>query len=157
LVARGILVDGEQLLIVFEHVVGDVELHLHQRLALRVLCLHVDDAAYVEDDVVVSLVLVVTMQIPVARLVVNLHVAHPKGAVYLELGIEEIGTCVAVVQSGVDDFHRLVPGGGERGEWEELVLPHVVKELLHDVGVLESLNVWEVGKIELLTVDSVNF
>jgi hypothetical protein len=30
-------------------------------------------------------------------------------------------------------FHSLVPGGGEWREWEELVLPHVVKELLHNL------------------------
>ena len=27
----------------------------------------------------------------------------------------------------------LVPGGGEWREWEEFVLPHVVKELLHNL------------------------
>ena len=59
------------------HVVGDGELHLDEALALRVLGIHIQFAAYVEDDVVIAFVLVVAMHIPVARLVVYLHVAHP--------------------------------------------------------------------------------
>jgi hypothetical protein len=127
LIARRILVDGEQLLIVLEDILGDVELHLRQRGTLGVsgFCIYV--AADVQNHVVVSFVLVVGVKKPVARLVVNLHVAHPKGSGNLDFGVEEIGPCIAVVQSGVDDFHLPVVGGGKRGEWEEFVLPHVVK------------------------------
>ena len=61
----------------FQYVFGDVELHLHKGFALRVFGVEVDDAADVQYHIVVSFVLVVAMKIPVARLVVNLHVAHP--------------------------------------------------------------------------------
>ena len=134
LIARGILVDGQQLLIVLIHVVGDGELHLDEALALRVLGIHIQFAAYVEDDVVIAFVLVVAMHIPVARLVVYLHVAHPQGAANLDFGIEEVGACIAIVQARVDDFHLLMDVGGELGEWEELVLPHVMQELFHTPG-----------------------
>ena len=127
LIARRILVDGEQLLIVLEDILGDVELHLRQRGTLGVSGFRIYVAADVQNHVVVSFVLVVGVKIPVARLVVNLHVAHPESSGNLDFGVEEIGSCIAVVQSGVDDFHLPVVGGGKRGEWEEFVLPHVVK------------------------------
>ena len=127
LIARWILVDGEQLLIVLEDILGDVELHLCQRGPLGISGFRIDGAADVQNHVVVSLVLVVGVKKPVARLVVNLHVAHPKGSGNFDFSVEEIGPCIAVVQSGVDDFHLPVVGGGKRGEWEEFVLPHVVK------------------------------
>lgn len=127
LIARRILVDGEQLLIVLENILGDVELHLRQRGTLGVSGFRIYVAADVQNHVVVSFVLVVGVKIPVTRLVVNLHVAHPESSGNLDFGVEEIGSCIAVVQSGVDDFHLPVVGGGKRGEWEEFVLPHVVK------------------------------
>ena len=127
LIARGILVDGEQFLIVLEHIIRNVELHLRQRGTLGVSGFRIYVAADVQNHVVVSFVLVVSMKIPVARLVVNLHVAHPESSGNLDFGVEEIGPCIAVVQSGVDDFHLPVVGGGKRGEWEEFMLPHVVK------------------------------
>jgi hypothetical protein len=89
--------------------------------------IRIDGAADVQNHVVVSLIFVVGMKIPVARLVVNLHVAHPQRTVNLDFSVEEIGPCIAIVQSGVDDFHLPVVGGGKRGEWEEFVLPHIVK------------------------------
>ena len=127
LIARRILVDGEQLLIVLQHMIRNIELHLNQQGTLRVSGFRIDGAADVQNHVVVSLILVVGMKMPVARLVVNLHVAHPQRTVNFDFSVEEIGPCIAVVQSGVDDFHLPVVGGGKRGEWEEFVLPHIVK------------------------------
>jgi hypothetical protein len=57
------------------------------------------------------LIMLMTMQIPVAGLVVNLHIAYPQCAIDLHLGIEEVGTAVTIVQSWV--YHDdLSPIGG---------------------------------------------
>ena len=59
------------------YVFGDVELQLHEGLAFRVLCFYIDGSANVQDDVVVAFILVMSVHIPVACLVMNLHVSHP--------------------------------------------------------------------------------
>ena len=61
----------------FRYVFGDVELQLHERLAFRVLGFYIDDSANVQDNVVVAFILIMSVHIPVACLVVNLHVSHP--------------------------------------------------------------------------------
>ena len=77
LVAGRILVDAQQFLIMFRYVFGDVELQLHEGLAFRVLGFYIDGSANVQDDVVVAFILIMSVHIPVACLVVNLHVSHP--------------------------------------------------------------------------------
>ena len=77
LVAGRILVDAQQFLIMLRYVFGDVELQLHEGLALRVLGFYIDGSANVQDDVVVAFILIMSVHIPVACLVVNLHVSHP--------------------------------------------------------------------------------
>ena len=127
LIAGWILVDGEQFLIVSEHVFGDAELHLREGFSLGVAGFQVDDSANVEHHVVVSLVLLVSVQIPVARFVVYFDIAHPEHSVYLDFSIEEIGPRIAVVQPWVDDFHLPMVGSMERRKWKQLVFPYIVK------------------------------
>ena len=50
-----------------------------------------------EHHIVIAMVFVVVMQIPVARLVVYLHVAHPEDAANVDLGIEEVWARIAIV------------------------------------------------------------
>ena len=115
-------------------------------------------SANVQDNVVVAFILIMSVHIPVACLVVNLHVAHPQGSVEFDFGIEEIGPCIAVVQSGVNYFHSLVPGGGEWREWEELVLPHIMKELLHIVSAFMVYRIASFGtQVLLLDLDGCKF
>ena len=61
-----------------------------------------------QDDIVVRLVFVVSVQIPIARFVVNLHITYPKGVIDLYFGIKEIGTAIMVMQSGVNHFNNIV-------------------------------------------------
>lgn len=62
----------------------------------------------------------------------NFHVAHPQRTVDLHFRVEEVGTGIPVVQTGVDDFHGLSVCGGKRVERKHPVLPYIVKKLLHD-------------------------
>ena len=77
LVARRIGVCLLQLLVMFPDIVGHVELHLFDKLPIGIHHLCIENASHVENHVGVVLVLVVTMQIPVTRLVVDLHIPHP--------------------------------------------------------------------------------
>ena len=92
---------------------------------------HVGLSAHVEHHVVVCRVVVVAVSVPVARLVVYLHVAHPQGAVHLHLRVEEVGSGVAVVQAGVEHLHSSVVGGLQVSQGEQLVLPAVVQQCFH--------------------------
>ena len=117
LIAGWILVDGEQFLIVSEHVFGYAELHLREGFSLELRA----------SRSMIPLVLLVSVQIPVARLVVYFDIAHPEHSVYLDFSIEEIGPRIAVVQSWVDDFHLPMVGSMERRKWKQLVFPYIVK------------------------------
>ena len=84
-------------------------------------------AAIREDNIIIALVLIVAMQIPVARLVVDLHVAHPERLPYPDLRIEEVGTCVAIVQSRIDYLDSHAVARHQFPQREELVLPHIMQ------------------------------
>ena len=66
------------------------------------------------------------MRQPVGRLQVYLHISHPHGSCYAHLSIEEVGPCIAVLQSGVDNLNLLPFCGGKSGQWEELMLPYIM-------------------------------
>ena len=56
-----------------------------------------------------------------------LHVAHPHGAVYAQLGVEEVGPRMRVVQSGVNYLHRSSVGGAQLMQRQYAVLPYIVQ------------------------------
>ena len=120
-------VGSQQCGIVLCNVWRDVELQLRNGLPTGVIQLLVDFAGYVEDDVLVGGVAVVTVTMPVARLVVYLHVAHPQHTVNLHLGFEKIGACILVVTTGVEHLDTAPIDGGKRAKRENLVLPAVVE------------------------------
>ena len=67
--------------------------------------------------------------IPVGSLDVHLYVASPHYAVFLDLGIEEIGPCIVVAQSRVKYIEGFVV---ERlNVEEEALLPYKIHEFLH--------------------------
>ena len=81
-----------------------IELHLADKLTIRIHHFRIQDANHMEDDIVVTLVLIMAMNIPVARLVVNLDVPYPERAPYLNLRIKEIRAGIAVMQTWVNHF-----------------------------------------------------
>ena len=66
-----------------------------------------------QHHIIIMVVLLMAVEIPVRRLVVYLHVSHPQRTVDLHLRVEEVGSCVAVVQSRINDLHVLSVGGLE--------------------------------------------
>ena len=127
LIAGRIAVRLQQFLVVAPHAVGHVELHLAYKLPVGVHHLGVEHARHVKDHVVVAPVFVVAMQIPVRRLVVYLHVAHPQCLADPHLRIEEVGPRIAVVQSRVDHLDGLSVTRRQLLQRKQLVLPHVVQ------------------------------
>ena len=127
LVAGRITVGLQQLVVMRPDHLGHVELHLRQILSPRVHHIGIDRTGHVEHHIVIAAILVVAVQIPVRRLVVNLHIPHPEGAVDIHLRIEEIGTCIVVVQSGVNHFDELAVGCLQFPQREHLVLPHIMQ------------------------------
>lgn len=100
-IARRIAVGLDQLVVVAAHLLRNRQLHLRRTAAVSGLGLGISESHDMEDDVVVMCVLFVTMEKPVAGLVVNLHIAHPQLPTYLHFGVEEVGAGVAVVESGI--------------------------------------------------------
>ena len=102
LVTGWILVGTQQFLVVLPDRGRDFQLHLWDVLSFCVCHLAIRVACDMQHDIVVSLVFVMSMQIPVARLVVNLHVTHPECLVDFHFSIEEIRSTVVIMQSGVN-------------------------------------------------------
>ena len=125
-IAGRILVGRDELLVVVGHLGGHLYLHLRQILAARVLHVAVGLTYDMEHDVIVARVVLMAMQVPVGRAVVNLDVAHPQRPVDFHLGIEEVGPCIAVVQSWVDDLHLATVGGRQCPQRQHLMFPHIV-------------------------------
>ena len=78
-----------------------------------------------------------TVLIPVASLQVYLDITHPKGVADTHLGIEEVGTGITIMQSGIDDFHRSSVCCLQRMEWQQTMFPRVVQQLFHRKRSLE--------------------
>ena len=117
--------------VVLAHIGGDGQTELGRMLAVgrSDLCIH--GLHHMQDDIVVGGVELMAMALPVAGAQVDFHVAHPHLTAHAHLGVEKIGTRMAVVQSGVDDFHLLPVGGRERTKREDAVFPDVVQQLFH--------------------------
>ena len=125
--ARRIAVEGKQTTIVGEHVLRHLELHLRQVVATFRHDIGIHHRRHVQDHVVVRRVGVVTMQKPVGRALVNLHIAHPHHAVDAHLGVEEVGSGVHVMQSGVYHLHAASVGSLQFGERQNTMLPYIVQ------------------------------
>ena len=110
-IARRILVFVKKLLIVLTHKGRNIHLQLWKIVAFCRFYVTVDDSGHVENHVVVGRIVVVSVQIPVAGAFMDFHVTHPKRSVDFHLGIEEVGSRMMVVQSGVYDFHGLSVSG----------------------------------------------
>ena len=72
--------------------------------------------------------MVVAVHVPVGGTLMYLHIAHPQCAVYLYLGVEEVGTRMTVVQSGIYHLNRAPIGGAQLVQRQYAVLPDVVEE-----------------------------
>ena len=79
-------------------------------MSFRRLYVAVSLAYHVQHYVVVIGITVVPMLIPMRRSVVNLYVAHPLSTPNLHLGIEEIRSAIAVMQSRVDNLNDTSAG-----------------------------------------------
>ena len=80
-----------------------------------------------EHRVVVVRITLMTMQEPVARLVVDLHITYPQCTTDFHLRIEEVRAGIKIMQTRVDDLHRLAVGGVQSLQRIELVLPAIVQ------------------------------
>ena len=117
-VTRWVLIGFQQFAVIGTDRVGTGEEELGDGFAVGAAYLAVDVLGDVQDDGIVDRVGVMSMAVPVGRLLVNFDVAYPKHAVQFELGVEEVGACVGVAQSGVNHFHGLAGGGPQLGEWK---------------------------------------
>ena len=107
LITRWVAVCLQQLVIVHSDGFRHVELHLTDKLAIGVHHLRIDDACYVKDYIVIITILVMTMEIPVRRLVVDLHVSHPQRGTNPDLRIEEVWPRISVMQTRVNHLDGL--------------------------------------------------
>ena len=115
-----------QFVVTAGYIIGAAQYELGNRLAVTAAHRAVGLAHYVQDNVVVGRIRLVSVLLPKGGTVVQFHVAHPQHAVQLQLGIEEVGACIGVGQAGIDDFHPLAVSGAEFLQRENLVFPKVM-------------------------------
>ena len=108
-----------------------VEAHLRHLVSARGVDVGVGRGSHVQDHVVIVRVVVVSVGVPVGRSLMDLHVSHPERAPDLNLGVEEVGTRVGVLQARVDHFDGLARDGHELRQRKELVPPTVLQECFH--------------------------
>ena len=120
-----------QLIITLFHIGRTTEHQLGQDFSAGQFNAAVFLTHHVQDDVGVCRVGGVSVAHPVRRLLMYLYVTHPEGTANFQLGIEEVGACIPVGQTGVNDFHRLAVGGKKRSKGEKAVVPDVVKKEFH--------------------------
>ena len=127
LIAGGIVVGVEQLLVIGFDSGRNLKLQLWQVFATRVLHVAVGHAHHMEHHIVVSRIVVVPVLVPVAGTVVNLHIAHPQRAVDLQLCVEEVGPGIpAVMESGIHYLDAPAISSLQGAQWPQLVFPDVV-------------------------------
>ena len=146
LVARGVEGGALKLVIVLLQSLGYGHHELRQVVAVLGKHVAVGLADHVEHHIIIGVVLVVSVDIPVTAFKVQLHVAHPQCVADAHLRIEEVRSCIAVVQSWVDDLHRPSVGGQQFSEWQHFVSPSVVKQFFHGFICLD------VAKLMLFSV-----
>ena len=117
----------KQFCIVLVNILGHLQHHLGYKVSLLCLYITVDHSHHVKHYIIIMGILVVTMQVPVARLVVYLDIAYPKRSAYLHLRIEEVRTCVSVVQPRVQHFHHPSVSGFQSFQWPHLMSPAIVQ------------------------------
>jgi len=66
------------------------------------------------------------MQQPIGSFFVDLHASRPYRAVDFYLGVEEVGTGVGVLYSGIDNSDRKPLGGSQWSTRVEFVFPNIV-------------------------------
>ena len=69
----------------------------------------------------------------------NFDITHPQFTVDAHLGIEEVGPCIAIEATGIDDLHPTAVGGDKVHRVDELMLPYVLHELFHKNAFGDSL------------------
>ena len=129
--ARRIAVVSEKALIILHHMRRNLQLHLRRTATVGGRHVHVYRRSNMQHHIVVSRILVVSVQKPVGRALVYLHIAHPQRAVKPNLGIEEVGTRVMVMQTGIDYLHESSVRSAELVERQYAVFPDIMQELFH--------------------------
>ena len=115
----------------FLYILWNAKLHLWDAIPRLCCYIAIYHLCHMKHHVVVCCILVVSMQKPVGRTVVNLHITHPQRAVNLHLSIEEVGTCIMIVQPRVNHLHDFPVGGDQFFQWKHLVFPAIVQQQLH--------------------------
>ena len=96
-IAGRISVRPKQFCIVLANMLRHRQHHLWYKVSLLRLHIAVGNANHMQHHIIIMCILVVSMQIPVARLVMYLDIAHPQRSVYLHLGVEEVWSGISVV------------------------------------------------------------
>ena len=96
-IAGRIGVRSQQFCIVLANMLRHRQHHLWYKVSLLRLHIAVGNANHMQHYIIIMDVLVVSMQIPIARLVMYLDIAHPHRSVYLHLGVKEVWSGISVV------------------------------------------------------------
>ena len=111
---------------------GDGEHQLGNELPVAAVDGGVALADNMEDDGVVTLVLVVVVEEPIGRLHVEFHVARPLCAVDDDLGAREVRPRVGIGEARVDDFDGKAVDGLEGRERKQTMSPDVAQQFFHE-------------------------
>ena len=96
-IAGRISVRPKQFCIVLANMLRHRQHHLWYKVSLLRLYITIGHPHHMQHYIIIMDVLVVSMQIPIARLVMYLDIAHPQRSVYLHLGVEEVWSGISVM------------------------------------------------------------
>ena len=124
--AGGIAVGLQEFFVVLCQLWRTVKLQLGYLLTVGAGYCGVDIGSYVQDDRIVCCILMMTMAVPVGSTLVYFYITYPKYALYLDFGIEKVGSGMWVGKSRIDDFDGFSLGGVQMLQREKLVFPYIV-------------------------------
>ena len=125
-VAGRIMACLDQFLVVFKQVGRIMQFKLGDRFSVGALHFGINVGGCMQNDRIVSRILVVVMTFPVGSTLMNFHISHPDHSVQFDFGIEEVRTGIRIGESGINNFHFLSCGRVQRFEREKLVFPYVM-------------------------------
>ena len=96
-IAGRISVRPKQFCIVLANMLRHRQHHLWYKVSLLRLYITIGHPHHMQHYVIIMDILVVSMQIPVARLVMYLDIAHPQRSVYLHFRVEEVRPSISVM------------------------------------------------------------
>ena len=117
------------------------QLQLRNRFAIASAYIRINMGCYMQDDIIIRLVRIMSMLVPIGRTSMYFNISYPLNTIQCDFGLEEIRPRIAISKSRINDFQPLARSSFQLFQWENLVFPYIMKQLFHikkGVNVLQK-------------------